>query len=315
MPKRRNLAKEKREARKQQLQAKGKDAADRLREQQEKENAVLRTDAPAAPGKAAAQKKAPKKHPLRNYLAEAPEPAPIRPKELPAGKLGNLRYDAPFTLFITALTPFHLGSGQADVNVDAEIIHDALGFPYFPAKRLKGLLYESGLEVAEMSELSGLPLMDRAAWDTLFQHGTDGASQVTLDDLRLETYDAIADDWRYLETRYPGLFQPQDVLEACTSIRYQTKIDPTTGIAADTSLHNMRVLEAGCTFQGRITIRPGMEGAWKMMALAIRNLTRAGQKRTRGFGKLACLLVQDGRDAGRVLVTETLKETNAKGAI
>ena len=63
------------------------------------------------------------------------------------------RQDEAATLYIKALSPLHLGSGQADVNVDAEVIHDDAGLPYFPAKRFKGLLYESALEVAEMSEL------------------------------------------------------------------------------------------------------------------------------------------------------------------
>ena len=57
---------------------------------------------------------------------------------------------------IEVLSPIHLGSGQADVNIDSEIVHDAFGFPYFPAKRFKGLLYESALEIREMFELSKL---------------------------------------------------------------------------------------------------------------------------------------------------------------
>ena len=53
-------------------------------------------------------------------------------------------------------TPLHLGSGQADVNLDAEIVHDAWGLPYFPAKRFKGLLFESAVEVFEMFTLANM---------------------------------------------------------------------------------------------------------------------------------------------------------------
>ena len=53
---------------------------------------------------------------------------------------------------IEVLSPIHLSSGQANVNVDAEVMHEANGLPYFPAKRFKGLLYESALEVTEMFE-------------------------------------------------------------------------------------------------------------------------------------------------------------------
>lgn len=50
---------------------------------------------------------------------------------------------AEIAVTIETLTPIHLGSGKADVTIDAEIIHDALSFPYFPAKRFKGLLYDN----------------------------------------------------------------------------------------------------------------------------------------------------------------------------
>ena len=40
----------------------------------------------------------------------------------------------------------HLGSGQANVNLDAEIVHDEFGLPYFLAKRFKGLPYKSAVE-------------------------------------------------------------------------------------------------------------------------------------------------------------------------
>ena len=44
---------------------------------------------------------------------------------------------AELSIEIKVLSPIHLGSGQAEVNIDSEIVHDAQGFPYFPAKRFK----------------------------------------------------------------------------------------------------------------------------------------------------------------------------------
>ena len=67
------------------------------------------------------------------------------------------------------MSPIHLGSGAADVNLDADIIHDEFGLPYFPAKRFKGLLYESAVELEEMFELAGMPL-DETLVEDIFHH-------------------------------------------------------------------------------------------------------------------------------------------------
>ena len=45
-----------------------------------------------------------------------------------------------YILTVEALSPVHLGAGKSDVIIDAETAHDEFGMPYFPAKRLKGLL-------------------------------------------------------------------------------------------------------------------------------------------------------------------------------
>ena len=103
---------------------------------------------------------------------------------------------------IEVLSPIHLGSGQADVNVDAEIIHDALGFPYFPAKRFKGLLYESAVEIFEMFELAGMSTRKLAAPEKIFHRASDGAVQLIVpnfyikprEEYRKFCYDAAALD-------------------------------------------------------------------------------------------------------------------------
>ena len=53
-----------------------------------------------------------------------------------------------YTLTIQLLSPTMLMSGQ-DVNTDSTIVHDRYGIPFIPAKRVRGVLYESALEVAE----------------------------------------------------------------------------------------------------------------------------------------------------------------------
>jgi len=190
---------------------------------------------------------------------------------------------------IKVKSPIHLSSGQADVNIDAEIIHDALGFPYFPAKRFKGLLYESALEIFEMFELSGLSTNRLAPLEKIFHRYSSSNVQLIVPNffiLPAAEYETFCAEWKYLQNRYRTIFTPADVLNSFTSIRYQTKL--VDGVAADRSLHNMRVLEAGTEFFGRITVLNPDEKVFNLLALAIKNLSVAGMKRNRGFGIIEC---------------------------
>lgn len=232
--------------------------------------------------------------------------APLSLAYKPSAKLNHIKVHAPITIRVQSLSPLHLGSGQADVNVDAEVIHDDTGLPYFPAKRFKGLLYESALEVAEMSELAGLNLLDKKEIDALFQHGCLGETQLIVSNLYLEDYEQLHEDWKHLQEAFPALFQATDVLEQYTSLRYQTKIDRKTGTAADTSLHNMRVVDEGLCFEGQCCVQNGNRRALEILALALRNLSQSGLKRTRGFGRIACTMEQDGKDILRPILRETL---------
>ena len=196
---------------------------------------------------------------------------------------------AEFDVTIEILSPIHLSSGQADVTVDAEIIHDAQGFPYFPAKRFKGLLYESALEVLEMFELSGLDTENLSPLEKIFHRHSSSEVQLIVPNFYIKPaaeYQDFCAEWKYLQASYPEIFTAAEVLNALTSIRYQTKLD--NGIAAEGSLHNMRVLDDGIKFFGRITLLNADEKVLNLLALAIKNLTCAGLKRNRGFGRLKC---------------------------
>ena len=196
---------------------------------------------------------------------------------------------AEFDVTIEILSPIHLSSGQADVTVDAEIIHDALGFPYFPAKRFKGLLYESALEVLEMFELSGLDTENLSPLEKIFHRHSSSEVQLIVPNFYIKPaaeYQDFCAEWKYLQATYPEIFTAAEVLNALMSIRYQTKLD--NGIAAEGSLHNMRVLDDGIKFFGRITLLNADKKVLNLLALAIKNLTCAGMNRNRGFGRLKC---------------------------
>ncbi len=213
-----------------------------------------------------------------------------------------------FSVRVTALSPIHLGSGKGDVTVDAEVAHDAYGLPYFPAKRFKGLLFESALEVVEI--MGDRPLFSVGDVRALFRHTETKESdgKIILSSLRLENYDAIWKEWAYLEEKYPELFRPSDVLAQYTSLRYQTRIDRETRAAKDTSLHNMRVVDKGVVFVGKLALENANENVLPILVLALRNLEHAGLKRNRGFGRIRCELLRDGQEAGKAILTEALNQ-------
>lgn len=234
---------------------------------------------------------------------------PVRLPEHPLAEPKEIRFDE-FTLEVAALSPLHLGSGRADVNVDAEVVHDRAGLPYFPGKRLKGLIYESALEVLEMSELAGLNLFTEEEMEELFQHNVQSDTQLTIPNLHLASEEAarqMEEDWLYLQQHYPDLVSAQDVLSLYTSLRYQTMIDRETGTAAETSLRNIRVVDEGLTFCGTVRLKGGTRKKLTILALALRNLSQAGMKRNRGFGRISCAMLQHGKDIRSVLVNEALK--------
>lgn len=199
---------------------------------------------------------------------------------------------------IKILSPIHLGSGQADVNVDAEIVHDEFGLPYFPGKRFKGLLYESAAEVVEMFALSGLADEQSSPLEKIFHRHSESAVQLVVPNFFIRPraeYERLCAEWKYLQWKFPAIFTPAEVLNAFTSLRYQTRLED--GIAAKGSLHNLRVLDDGLEFFGEITLLNADQGIVNLLALAIKNLTTAGTKRNRGFGRIKCTAIFDGLPA------------------
>lgn len=205
---------------------------------------------------------------------------------------------AEFEITIKVDSPIHLGSGQADVNLDSEFVHDALGFPYFPAKRFKGLLYESAVEVFEMCELAGIDTKNLANPEKIFNRNSDDTGnvsevQIIVPNFYFKDYQKICDEWKYLQKKYPEVFSPKDILNSYSSVRYQTKLE--NGIAADGSLRNLRVLNAGedVEFFGTVTVLNSSKHVENLIALALKNLSAAGTKRNRGFGHITCTATCD----------------------
>lgn len=190
---------------------------------------------------------------------------------------------------VKLLSPLQLGSGKADVILDSEAVHDRYGLPYFPGKRFKGLLYESAIEMVEISN---------GAWftaeevDALFGHGSTDEVVMRIDNLTLNNYEKMQTQWKYLQESFPGLFDKDALWESYTSVCYQTAIDK-NGIADEGSLHNLRVVDvdANLKFTGSICLLQEVPKVQEILKKALMNLRYAGAKRNRGCGHIRCRLV------------------------
>ena len=202
-----------------------------------------------------------------------------------------------YTLTIKLLSPTMLMSGQGDVNTDSTIIHDRYGIPYIPAKRVRGVLYESALEVAEMMELSKLDAFTIEDVNILFNRSTDDQlvednPKLAISNLTIADYDTVANDIAALQSdkNLNKIFTKDRILGEYTSMRYYTSIVKKSGTAREGTLHNSRVLNRNLEFKGHITIDDMTDTERLILSCAVRNLTGIGGKRNRGFGRIECTI-------------------------
>lgn len=183
-----------------------------------------------------------------------------------------------FTLEITTLSPLHLGSGRGDVVIDADIIHDDHGLPYFPAKRLKGLLYESGIELLEiLTAVTEYDGYDRESWNKVFNRECSTDKRLIISNFHLPEYEEQCREWNILQKSFADIFNPIDVLESYTMLRFE-------------------ILLENC-----------LENDVEFLALAIINIKAAGMKRNRGMGHIKCEIFEDGKEIGKELAKNVLK--------
>lgn len=202
-----------------------------------------------------------------------------------------------YTLTIKLLSPTMLMSGQGDVNTDSTIIHDRYGIPYIPAKRVRGVLYESALEVAEMMELSKLDAFTIEDVNILFNRSTDDQlvednPKLAISNLTIADYDTVANDIAALQSdkNLNKIFTKDRIIGEYTSMRYYTSIVKNSGTAREGTLHNSRVLNRNLEFKGYITIDDMTDTERLILSCAVRNLTGIGGKRNRGFGRIECTI-------------------------
>lgn len=169
--------------------------------------------------------------------------------------------------------------------LDTEVCYDAYGFPFIPAKRLKGCLRECAVELADWGRDIKI--------EELF--GDKGAKRgcVRISDACLHDYEARKKE--ILENPDCVLYHPQHILQRYAYIRTQTSVDYDLGVADDTTLRTMRVVKKGNVFFADVECEDHL---YKDLEECCRVLLHMGIARTRGLGEIKCSLekVQEKED-------------------
>lgn len=173
--------------------------------------------------------------------------------------------------------------GAYNSLIDTDICYDDLGFPFIPAKRLRGCLRECALELKEWGE----------ALEPSELFGSEGAmsnhARVRIGNARLKDYASMSE--YVLQNKGNAIVHHQNVLNAFSYVRSQTSIDYETGVANDGSLRSMRVADRGLVFQAQVSVTGQDEDkTFTDLKKCCQVLRHMGIARTRGLGEVKVTL-------------------------
>ena len=177
---------------------------------------------------------------------------------------------------IELLSDLCVSDGSAyNSMIDNDVCHDRFGFPYIPAKRLRGCLRECALELEDWGEKIDI--------DALFGIAGkyDNGAKLQIGNAFLADYD---ENLKKVENN-PGhpLLHPENVLNSYTYIRTQTSLDYDTGVAEDNTLRTTRVIDKGLVFYSKVEIEEKYYASLEKICKVFRHL---GISRTRGLGEV-----------------------------
>lgn len=187
-------------------------------------------------------------------------------------------------------------------NVDQEVVHDDYGFPYIPAKRLRGIIRETALELVEFGKYS------QDVYDSLFGKEGNTSTQFVLNDACLENYEDMVREIQSCTDE--NLKHPQNVLSLYTYSRTQTKVDVQTGIAEKNSLRTMRVVKKGLKFFAQLEYRNISTQEKELLKDAIALTRHMGLNRTRGLGLVKMKLIKKPLGERKLLVNGEITNQN-----
>lgn len=190
----------------------------------------------------------------------------------------------------TAVTP---ASGESWGGViDTDIVYDGLGIPFIPARRIKGILRESAIDIVCALQNSKTNIRNCSENDVYALFGTvgqDKSCELVIDNAYIENYTDISSQLQMLKSKTTGLATPEQVLDLFTGTRAQTAVansyyhkDQSEGIALEHSLRLQRVLNRGLVLKANIEIKDTKYIS--LLAMSVQVSRNLGLNRNRGLG-------------------------------
>lgn len=186
--------------------------------------------------------------------------------------------------------------GVYNSSLDIDICHDKYGFPYIPAKRLKGCLRECALELQDWGK--------EISVRQIFGEEGEQKGNVSIRNAYIENYSELK---KQIESHPDNvLFYPQNILSHYSYIRTQTRVDYETGTAKENSLRTMRVINKGLVFISEIEMDIAYENIFCDIVSVFHQM---GISRTRGLGEIKAELLplQKSENEMKMIDMEALK--------
>ena len=221
-----------------------------------------------------------------------------------------------YKIVITLESNCLLGSGEGWGSIiDADIVFDNIGLPYFPARRLKGCIRESAEEILEMMEYAGIKKFGKQQFDLIFgKSGDIDGAEVIFNNLYLPNYKDVVLWCGWALKEFKCALSPEIIVNSFTNIRHQTSINE-KGIADDKSLRTCRVLKSGLKFEGSVTVKNKNSDILDLLALSCLNLRHIGAMRNKGYGEVGCSLRKEADNISTRCIERLEREVNLNGII
>ncbi|MBD3377963.1 hypothetical protein GF406_23240 [candidate division KSB1 bacterium] len=199
--------------------------------------------------------------------------------------------------------------------IDNDVVYDEVGLPIIPAKRIRGILLESAIDVAQALSTVKPEYWSPEKIGGLFgERGQVSSSPLIIDDAKLENYDEKKSWLKWAQHQVLDIASRMQVLSLFTSVRAQTAIAPSlaednnessstgknnkdkkflsAGVAMPHSLRMQRVLKRGLVFVCPVIVIDHEQSDFfeSLLALSASVSRRTGLNRNRGLGEIAMTL-------------------------
>lgn len=195
---------------------------------------------------------------------------------------------------IELLSDLCAGSGYSYAGViDSDVVADRYGFPYIPARRIKGCM----LEAARM--IKALPEIKDSIAPLFGIRGDERPGALTIGNAYIEDYPNLVKALQiHNDTEGQDKISKEMLLQQFTSVRAQTAIDA-SGSANDNTLRFIRVVNQTYPWSNEHMVFCAEVTYPETYKEALRNILKAtrsiGMDRNRGLGNVHCTLASDNK--------------------